>query len=157
MFVLYLITAIAEINNVSWLDAHLFSFRKSHLGSYLAKFMWTRRCQILGIDCFEQILSDVALVYEPEEWKTFAQELCSRANTERRLRKQRNKGVDMVSISAYKMASHGECEFMKFNESFLSAYPSALLGVLPWQTNTAESVLGDRASFLFPRISNGIR
>ena len=69
------------------------------LGGYLAQFSWLRRCKILGVDPFAQILSDIATLYNPTEWRSYGDAAESfRVTTEKQQRIAFRKGVNMVRI-----------------------------------------------------------
>ena len=68
------------------------------LGGYLAQFMWFRRCTNMGTDPFDQILSDIAEFYNPEEWKTYADvDVFKKCTTEKKQRAALRRGIDLVS------------------------------------------------------------
>ena len=68
------------------------------LGGYLAQFVWTRNNKIRGADPFEQILADIATLYNPEGWRSYADAaIFKAASTERKNRKLLRRGVDLVS------------------------------------------------------------
>ena len=72
-------------------------YKKEFLGGYLAHFSYLRRCTILKVDPFTQILEDIALYYNLEEWRSFGDAAESyRVSTEMKQRMSFRKGVDMV-------------------------------------------------------------
>ena len=72
------------------------SFRKLHLGSHLAEFMWRRRCKILGSHPFHQILQDIGVVYDSKAWTSLAEEFNTGARTERQNRRRMKQAIDLV-------------------------------------------------------------
>ena len=69
------------------------------LGGYLAQFMWHRHCKILKKDPFEEILSNIAMYYNSEDWRSFGDAAESfRVSTEKKQRIACRKGVDLVRM-----------------------------------------------------------
>ena len=82
-----------------YLAIFFLSYRKSSVGSYLAQFMYFRRCRVLGKDPFVQILHDIAMYYDANSWRSLATIYNTDATTQRKHRTSMKKGVQLVSFS----------------------------------------------------------
>ena len=109
----------------------------------MTQFMWRRRCSVLGVDAFEQILKDISTHYHEDNWKSLAAVYNTDATTHRKHRKSINRGLQLVSHCIVAI-SPGITYVMHLASFHLLSIPYRVhLAMHLWKINLEEFVLGN--------------